>query len=175
MSKRDLGIPLQHMLDHAEEAVAMAKDHSRADLDANRQLSLALTRLMEVVGEAANRVPIEIREEIKEIPWAGVVGLRNRLIHGYDEVDHDISVGGGYFRPATPCRSSEGSFKREWLVVASRPLPFLLSAVNSSSRPRGPTCLGLLATYFLFTSPEIHAPVSTITWHSRALAFSLSK
>jgi uncharacterized protein with HEPN domain len=78
------------MLDHAEEAVAMAKDHSRADLDANRQLSLALTRLMEVVGEAANRVPIEIREEIKEIPWAGVVGLRNRLIHGYDEVDHDI-------------------------------------------------------------------------------------
>lgn len=78
------------MLDHAREAVEMAKAHKRADLDSDRQFNLALVRLLEIVGEAANRVPEDLRARLPGVPWSQIVGLRNRLIHGYDEVDFDI-------------------------------------------------------------------------------------
>lgn len=45
---------------------------------------------MEIIGEAAAHISAEGRQEWAAIPWVGVVGLRNRLIHGYDEVDLDI-------------------------------------------------------------------------------------
>jgi uncharacterized protein with HEPN domain len=78
------------MLDHAQEAVAMARGRHRADLDTDRQFNLALVRLLEIIGEAANRVPEDQRAGIPNVPWSQIVGLRNRLIHGYDEVDFDI-------------------------------------------------------------------------------------
>lgn len=78
------------MLDAAREASALVAGRSRADYDADRTLRLALVRLLEVVGEAASRIPVDFRDAHDEIPWFGVVGLRNRLIHGYDEVDYDI-------------------------------------------------------------------------------------
>ncbi len=78
------------MLDHAVEAAEMASGRTRADLDSDRQLSLSLTRLLEIVGEAAARVSVETRTLTPAIPWPDIVGLRNRLIHGYDEVDLDI-------------------------------------------------------------------------------------
>ncbi len=68
----------------------MTRGRKRADLDRDRQLNLALVRLLEIVGEAANRVPQEQRARIAAVPWSQIVGLRNRLIHGYDEVDFDI-------------------------------------------------------------------------------------
>ncbi|MEA1959603.1 MAG: HepT-like ribonuclease domain-containing protein [Chloroflexota bacterium] len=78
------------MLDYAQEAVQMTADLSRADLDTNRQLNLALMRLMEVIGEAAIRVPDDFRSRYPKIPWQQISALRNRLIHGYDVVDFDI-------------------------------------------------------------------------------------
>jgi len=48
------------MLDHASEAVSLLRGKSRPDLDGDRLLQLALTRLVEIVGEAATRVPIEL-------------------------------------------------------------------------------------------------------------------
>jgi len=62
----------------------------RADLDTDRKLNLALVRLLEILGEAANRVPAEQQIRYPQIPWAQLVSLRNRLIHGYDQVDFDI-------------------------------------------------------------------------------------
>lgn len=68
----------------------MARGRTRADLDTDRQLNLALVRLLGVVGEAAGRVASEERAAPPDIPWPEIVGLRNRLIHGYDSVDFDI-------------------------------------------------------------------------------------
>ncbi len=90
MSRRDPRISLRHMLDHAREAVALADGKSREDLDTNRQLNLALVRLLEIVGEAAGRVSEATRAGYANVPWSQIVGLRNRLIHGYDEVDFDV-------------------------------------------------------------------------------------
>ena len=90
MTQHDSAVRLRHMLDNAREAVDMARGRSRADLDVDRQLNLSLVRLLEIVGEAAARVPPEDRDMYPSIPWRDVVDLRNRLIHGYDTVNFDI-------------------------------------------------------------------------------------
>ncbi|MBM4329558.1 MAG: DUF86 domain-containing protein [Deltaproteobacteria bacterium] len=90
MSHHEDETRLRHMLDHAAEAIEMVRGRTRRDIDADRQLNLALVRLLEIVGEAAARVSHEGRERCAEIPWQEIIGLRNRLAHGYDEVDFDI-------------------------------------------------------------------------------------
>jgi uncharacterized protein with HEPN domain len=90
MSKHDDRVSLRHMLVHAAEAVEMAQGRTREDLDRDRQLNLSLVRLLEIVGEAAARVSPTTRGRHPAIAWPRVVGLRNRLIHGYDEVDFDV-------------------------------------------------------------------------------------
>lgn len=90
MSERSRTVVLRHMLDHAREAVALAAGKSRADLDTERLLNLALARLLEIVGEAAGRVPKELCALHPEVPWPQIIRLRNRLIHGYDSIDFNI-------------------------------------------------------------------------------------
>lgn len=68
MSRRDDHVSMQQMLEHAREAVEMAKNKTRNDLDMDRMLELALTRLVEIVGEAANRVSKEIQQRYSQIP-----------------------------------------------------------------------------------------------------------
>lgn len=50
----------------------------------------AIVRSVEVIGEAAGQVSPELREAHPEIPWAPVIGMRNRLIHAYFDIDHEI-------------------------------------------------------------------------------------
>ena len=90
MPQHDDAIGLRHMLDHAREAAALVQNTTRDDLHANRVLSLALVRLLEIVGEAATRVSEELRTRHPQIAWRQIISLRNRLIHGYDAVDLDI-------------------------------------------------------------------------------------
>jgi len=90
MSRHDQTLRLKHMLDHAREAVEMCANRSRKDLDSDRVFELALVRLLEIVGEAANRVPKNTQQEDPDIGWAQIIAFRNRLIHGYDQVDLDI-------------------------------------------------------------------------------------
>lgn len=89
MSKDDL-VRLRHMLDNAREADKLIRGKSRPDLDNDRVLNLALVRLLEVVGEAANRVTTATRKENENNPWSQIVSLRNRLVHGYDTINLDI-------------------------------------------------------------------------------------
>jgi len=90
MSKHDDQVSMRHMLDHAREARGMVRGRKRTDLESDRMLQLALTHLVEIVGEAASRVSISTRETYRQIPWPDIVGMRNRLVHGYDIVDLDL-------------------------------------------------------------------------------------
>jgi uncharacterized protein with HEPN domain len=90
MSRRDPVVSLRQMRDHAHEVVELVRGRSRSDLDTDRLLALAVVRLLEIIGEAAGRVPADEQARRPGIPWSLIVGLRNRLIHGYDNVDHDI-------------------------------------------------------------------------------------
>jgi uncharacterized protein with HEPN domain len=90
MTRHDDRNRLRHMLDHAREAIAITEDRSRADLDRDRLLELGLVRLIEIIGEAAAKVAADFQAGHSQIPWPQVVAMRNRLVHGYDEVDLDV-------------------------------------------------------------------------------------
>jgi len=90
MSQRKVEIRLRHMLDHAMEAMSIVQGKKRSDLNSDRMMELSLVRLVEIIGEAAARVGTESREKYPSIPWLEIVGMRNRLIHGYDAVDLDV-------------------------------------------------------------------------------------
>jgi uncharacterized protein with HEPN domain len=59
----------------------------------DRKTINAVVRSLEVMGEAAKRIPVEIREEYREIPWKGLTGMRDKLIHEYSGVDLEIVWG----------------------------------------------------------------------------------
>ena len=88
--RRDDHIRLRHMLDAAREATLFARDQTRGSLDANRMLTLAIVKALEVLGEAASRVTRETREASPQIPWPNIVSMRNRLIHAYFDINLDI-------------------------------------------------------------------------------------
>ncbi len=74
---------LHHMQDAAREAIAFMLGKTRDDLANNRMLVLAVVKDLEIIGEAASRVSIECRARYANIPWAVMVGMRNRLTHAY--------------------------------------------------------------------------------------------
>jgi len=82
MPRRDPKVRLLHMRDYARKAVAMIEGQTRDDLDSDEKLRLALTHLVELVGEAASKVPVEVQSQYPEIPWPKVISMRHRLIHG---------------------------------------------------------------------------------------------
>ncbi len=90
MSKHESLVRYRHMLDNARKVSVLMQGKTRGDLDRDWIDTLALVRLLEVIGEAANRVPNEEQSRHPEIPWSEIIGLRNRLIHGYDSIDLDI-------------------------------------------------------------------------------------
>ena len=81
---------LHHMRDAAREALAFAEGKQRTDLDNDRQLALAILKCIEIVGEASAAIGIETTSRYTEIPWRQIRGMRNRLVHGYYEIDLDV-------------------------------------------------------------------------------------
>lgn len=89
MSRRDEINFLRDMLDATKEAVSFAEGKQRGDLDKDRKLVLAIVRLIEIIGEAADHLSREFQEAHPEIPWPVIIGMRNRLAHAYFDVDLD--------------------------------------------------------------------------------------
>jgi uncharacterized protein with HEPN domain len=87
MPKRDPTVRLLHMRDFAQKALDLTEGKSREELEQDEVLLLAVTHLLELVGEAAAHVPPEAQDNYPSIPWPKIVSMRNRLIHGYDNVD----------------------------------------------------------------------------------------
>lgn len=78
------------MLEEARKLIARAERANREDLDRDDDLSAALAWRLSVIGEAAARLSSTTREQHATIPWTRIVGMRNRLIHGYDAIDLEI-------------------------------------------------------------------------------------
>jgi uncharacterized protein with HEPN domain len=87
---RDDTVRIQHMIDAIEAAVRFARGRSRSDLDRDEMLLFALVRAVEIVGEAAGKLSGEGRAQMPQVPWSAVIGMRNRLVHAYFDVDRDI-------------------------------------------------------------------------------------
>ena len=88
--RRDDLIRMRHMLDAAQKAITFAVGKSRTDVARDPMLAYALVRAVEVIGEAASKISRDSQERHNEIPWRQVIGIRHRLIHGYDDINFDI-------------------------------------------------------------------------------------
>lgn len=87
----------------------------RGDLDRDEMLRLALTKLVEIVGEAAKQVTDEGRAEMPDVPWSAAARTRDRLVHHYFDVDLDVL----------------------WATV-TEDLPMLLDALDAQGPSEGP-------------------------------------
>ncbi len=81
---------VRHILDAARQAADLARSRTRADLDADVTLSLSLTRLLEIIGEAARGLTPAFREAHTDVPWHKMAGMRDRLVHAYFDVNIDV-------------------------------------------------------------------------------------
>jgi uncharacterized protein with HEPN domain len=88
--KNDGDIRLHHMLDAATEVLRLTSGRHRQDLEADRQLTWALIKAIEIIGEAAGQLSEETKTEHSNIPWRDIIGMRNRLVHAYVDINLDI-------------------------------------------------------------------------------------
>lgn len=79
-----------HMIEAAEAVLEFTAGRSAPDLDTDRMLLFALLRAVEVLGEAASKISPELKAANGAVPWKQIVAVRNRLIHGYFDIDHSI-------------------------------------------------------------------------------------
>jgi uncharacterized protein with HEPN domain len=77
------------MLEAGRSAVAAIQGREFGDLEADRIWTLGLVKCLEIIGEAANGVSADRRAQHSEIPWASIIGMRNRLVHVYFDIDHE--------------------------------------------------------------------------------------
>ncbi len=78
------------MIEAAEIVATFVAGRDRAALDQDRMLLFALVRAIEILGEAATKVSAQTREAFPAVPWSQIKAMRNRLIHAYFDIDHDI-------------------------------------------------------------------------------------
>ncbi|MBF0561979.1 MAG: DUF86 domain-containing protein [Alphaproteobacteria bacterium] len=81
---------IRHMIEAAESAQRFIAGRTRADIDTDEQLRFALVQAVQIIGEAASRISPETRSAIPSVPWADIIFMRNRLVHAYFDIDHDI-------------------------------------------------------------------------------------
>jgi len=77
------------MREYARRVVELTAGQTEQVLgpDGDWRFQASLERLLEVIGEAANRVPKEVQSQFPQIPWAPIIGMRNILVHAYDSID----------------------------------------------------------------------------------------
>jgi len=90
MSRHDALITLRQIEEIVQKAAELGRKGTRNRLESDWQYRLAAERAIELIGEAASRLPEDLRERHNDIPWREIIGMRNRLIHGYDAVDYEI-------------------------------------------------------------------------------------
>lgn len=81
---------IRHMIEAAETAMSFTMGRQREDLDHDTMLRFALMRAGEIIGEAASKISSETRDTLPQVPWFAIVSMRNRLIHAYFDIDHDV-------------------------------------------------------------------------------------
>ncbi len=83
-------VRVSHLLEAANKAVSYSAGRCRADLDDDELLRLALTKLVEIVGEAAKHLSRELRESTPQVPWSAAARMRDRLVHHYFDINLDV-------------------------------------------------------------------------------------
>ena len=83
-------IRIRHLLDAAETAARFVDGRTRTDLDVDQMLTLALVKLVEIIGEAAKQISSATRDQHPTVPWSAAARMRDRLVHHYFDIDLDV-------------------------------------------------------------------------------------
>lgn len=86
---RDWRLYVDDMISFAEKVLAYTNGLNRQQFDASGLTYDATMRNLELIGEAATRIPLTVRESASNIQWRQIISMRNRLIHGYLGIDND--------------------------------------------------------------------------------------
>jgi uncharacterized protein with HEPN domain len=87
---KDDRVYIQHILDEIEYLASLRPSLTYDDFLNNKTTEHAVTRALEIIGEAAKNVPDAIKKEHPKIPWKFMTGLRDKVIHGYFAINYDI-------------------------------------------------------------------------------------
>ena len=89
MKKSDW-VRLQHIQQAASELKEIIKNRNREDLDSDRFFMFTVIKLVEIMGEATSKISNEIKDQYSQVPWQKIIRMRNRLIHGYFDINLNI-------------------------------------------------------------------------------------
>ena len=87
MSRREAKLLLNDILDSIEKIRIYVDGYDFESFLADSKTCDAVIRNFEIIGEAANRLPDEIRERYPDINWFRIRGFRNRIVHDYMGID----------------------------------------------------------------------------------------
>ncbi len=85
--KRDIKLFLEDILESIKAIEEYSKGMNKEKLELSRLIQNAIIREIEIIGEAVKNIPINIKNEHKEIEWRKIAGMRDIIIHGYFRVD----------------------------------------------------------------------------------------
>ena len=87
---RDWKLRVEDILAAAERATRFVGEMDLAAFKADERTASAVLHQIFLIGEAATRLPEEIRNQTPDIPWEEIIGMRNIIAHGYFEVDLEV-------------------------------------------------------------------------------------
>lgn len=90
MKKRVIEDYLQDMLDSIVAIEEFIEGMSVEDFKQDRKTIFAVTRAIEIIGEAVKNIPESFRSKYRDIPWRAMAGMRDKLIHEYFGVDIEV-------------------------------------------------------------------------------------
>lgn len=75
------------ILDAMQKVELLVEGVTFEEFQSDFRIHFAVVRALEIIGEATKRLPEAVRDQYTDIPWKGMAGMRDRIIHGYDDVD----------------------------------------------------------------------------------------
>ncbi len=81
--KREYVDYLKDMLDAIKTMESFVKDMNLEEFENDTKTLFAVIRALEIIGEAAKKIPDAVKNKYKQVPWKDIAGMRNKLIHEY--------------------------------------------------------------------------------------------
>ncbi len=88
--KRDYLDYIQDILDSIRDIADFIEGINFKNFEKDKKTINAVVRSLEIIGEAATKIPDDIKNSYSNIPWRNIAGMRNKLVHEYFGVDEEI-------------------------------------------------------------------------------------